>query len=107
MLLLLAIDHPVWVALQQHLLKNFPEYITLFSALCIAGVCMMPKNRPKTIDDWYTWFRDTVQTAVPAARAQRESTHTVSETITPTTSTKQEATASTALDPPQVPPKGQ
>jgi len=94
------IDHPAWVAVQEHLTRNVPEYITLCSAIVIAGVCMMPKNRPKTIDDWWTWMRDTLQTAVPAARAQRE-VHTLNETTTPTTSTKEEVTASSAVDPTQ------
>lgn len=99
---MIVIDHPGWVALQQHIARNIEGYGALASAIAIACVCMMPKNRPKSIDDWWTWFRDTLQTAVPAARAQRE--HSLTETVTPTTSTKQEVITSTA-DPTVVPPK--
>jgi len=103
---LIVIDHPAWVALQQGLANavtnNLPEWIIFGGAVAIASVCMMPKNRPKSIDDWWTWFRDTLQTAVPAARAQRE--HSLTETVTPTTSTKQEVITGTT-DPSQVPTK--
>jgi hypothetical protein len=94
------IDHPVLMAIQDHLQRNMEAYLALASAITIAGVCMMPKNRPKSIDDWWTWLRDTLQTAVPAARAQRE-VHSLTETTTPTASTKQEVTATTAADPTQ------
>ena len=70
--MILIIDHPVWVALQQHLLKNFPEYLTLGSALSIAWVCTWPEKIPASSQEWWAWFRDTFQTAIPAARAQRQ-----------------------------------
>ena len=96
------IDHPAWVALQEHVTRNLPEYITFAAALGIAIVCTMPENPPSTLRDWWTWMRNSLQTAVPAARARHEASSSV-VTSTPTASTKQEASTSTALDPPAVP----
>lgn len=39
------------------------------AALFVAGVCTMPALFPKTAQEWWTWVRDALQTAVPAARA--------------------------------------
>lgn len=65
------IDHPVIATIQAHIVKNWEAYAAAISAICIAGVCMMPEKIPATFQEWWTWFRDTLQTAVPAARAQR------------------------------------
>lgn len=34
----------------------------------VAFVCTMPPNRPRSLDEWWTWLRNGLQTAVPAAR---------------------------------------
>ena len=105
-MILIAMDHPVWAAIQQHLLRNTEAYLGAVTALFIAAACVLPKKRPRTLDDFYDFFRDTVQTAVPAARARHEeSSSTV--TKTPTTQSVKEASTSTALDPAPVvePPK--
>lgn len=65
------LDHPVWAAIQQHMLKNLPEYITLFTAISIATIVTMPEIIPKSFQDWWTWLRNALQTAIPAARAAR------------------------------------
>lgn len=36
--------------------------------LFIALVSSLPEERPRTIDDWYRYFRESLQTAIPAAR---------------------------------------
>lgn len=41
-------------------------------ALFIALVSTMPKLIPKTLQDWWTWVRDSLQTAIPATRNHRE-----------------------------------
>lgn len=77
---LVVVDHPAWAALQAHLTKNVEAYLGIFSAVCIASVCTMPEKcvfivgEPDTwwkklIQQLWTWVRNTLQTAVPAARA--------------------------------------
>ncbi len=104
----LAGPHPAWEILQQHIARNLPEYLTFVGALFVAGVCCMPATRPKGIDDWYTWFRDTLQTAVPAARAGRTEVHK-QEATTPTNTTATTSVVTSAeagaTDPIKVPLK--
>jgi hypothetical protein len=103
---MIMIDHPAWEALRigvaNAITNNLPEWIIFIGALAIAFVCTWPELIPRNAQDWWSWFRNAFQTAVPAARARHEAS---SSTITTTTdsSTKQEASASTALDPPAVP----
>jgi hypothetical protein len=92
--------HPAWGIIQQHLTANAEAYLALASAIVIASVCTMPENPPATFRDLWAWLRNTLQTAVPAARARNEA-HSSSSVSTPTTSSTQEATASTAVDPTQ------
>ena len=84
----LMFDHPGWVALQQHIARNVGDYLAAVSVLFIASVCMMPKSRPRTIDDWWTLMRDSLQTAIPAARANHAQTRQVQTTTTPSETTK-------------------
>jgi hypothetical protein len=93
-----------WQAIGEHIVRNEEEYITLATALGIATIIKMPPQIPKTFQDWWTWIRDALQTATPAARASQEA-HTSTTITTPTTSTAKEATVTTAADP--TPPKGQ
>ena len=37
-------------------------------ALLVALISCLPVKRPRTLDDWYDYLRDSLQTAVPAAR---------------------------------------
>jgi hypothetical protein len=50
------------------LTAHWKAYSAAGVALFVAGVCCMPPNRPRSLDDWWTWIRDSLQTAVPAAR---------------------------------------
>ena len=68
------IDHPTWAALQQHIARNLPEYMTFLAALSIAWVCSIPEKIPSNMQEWWTWARNTLQTAVPAARASNNHT---------------------------------
>ena len=99
---LMSGPHPGWEVLQQHIARNVPEYITFIGALAIAAVCTMPANPPISFRELWSWLRDTLQTAVPAARARHEASSQTTVT-TPTTSVTKEATASTAIDPPERP----
>ena len=36
--------------------------------LFVALISCLPSNRPHTLDDWYAYFRHSLQTAIPAAR---------------------------------------
>lgn len=59
---------PALQALEHHFSHHLIEYMTFLSALAIAGVCTMPAKIPATLQEWWTWMRDSLQTAVPAAR---------------------------------------
>lgn len=63
------IDHPALHAIQEHLTKNAEAYIAAVGALFVAGVCAMPAKIPGSIQEFWTWLRDSLQIAVPAARA--------------------------------------
>lgn len=81
----LASSHPAWEVLKAHVARNLPEYITFIGALAIAAVCTMPKKMPFVNEDskWqelWGWFRDSLQTAVPAARANN---HAAVPPVTP------------------------
>ena len=93
--------HPILEAIRAHIMSNFAEYITLASALAIATIVKMPPQIPKSLQDWWTWMRDSLQTAVPAARAAQEA-HSTTVVTTPTSSTKQEASAVKVVEP--IPP---
>ena len=58
--------HPVWHALQQHVMKNLTIYLENFGALIIAAISTSPERIPRTFDDLWTWVRDTLRTATPA-----------------------------------------
>jgi len=109
------IDYSAWQAVKDNMARNVPEYLTFGAALLVAGVCTMPQKMPlvpsdSRVQELWTWMRDALQTAVPAARARIEG-HTSSTVSTPNTTTTHEATASQAFDtaaplvPPQPPTK--
>jgi hypothetical protein len=60
--------HPAWQALQTQITANLPEYLIFASALSIAIVCAMPEKIPSSFQELWTWLRNSLQTAVPAAR---------------------------------------
>jgi hypothetical protein len=64
---------------QSHIERNIPEYIAFIVAFGIAAVCTMPEKCPlivgpvdtpvkQAIQDLWAWFRNALQTAIPAAR---------------------------------------
>jgi hypothetical protein len=70
---------------EHHLARNIPEYLTFAGALAIAAVCTMPEKCPviigpvdtpikQMIQDLWAWFRNAIQTAIPAARGNRPAT---------------------------------
>ncbi len=95
-MIVLALDHPVWEALRVHIVTHLPEYISLVSLLVIAFICTMPEMFPKTWQDWWSWLRNGLQTATPAARAQ---SHASSQTVTQTPTTKTVETTASSTTP--------
>ncbi len=93
-MILIAMDHPVWEAFRLHIVNHLTEYLSLFSVLTIAFIVTMPELFPKTGQEWWSWFRNGLQTATPATRAaSHASTQTVTQT--PTTSTVETTASST------------
>jgi hypothetical protein len=95
--------HPLWHALQQHVIKSLPEYSIIFGLLFVAMVANM--IRPELVQAWlmeeksnwlkfkelaglfYKWFYDSMQ-AFMAAR------HPPTPALTMTTTTSKEQTNS-------------
>ena len=102
---LLNYQHPILNAMREHFIQHLPEYLTTLGLLAVAFVCTMPQKMPgfpsdHPIQEWWTWLRDGLQTAVPAARARNEQ-HSSATLSTPLGTSTKEATASTAVDPTQ------
>lgn len=69
---LLAV-HPEAVLAYAAALKQHPMVEGVGGgALLVAAISCLPKKMPRTPDDWYAYFRDTFQTAVPAARHPKD-----------------------------------
>lgn len=81
-----------------HIERNWEIYTAAMGALFVAGVCMMPESFPKNAQDWWSWLRNTLQTAVPAARTRQEA-HLATTVTTPTSTTTQEASSSSVPNP--------
>lgn len=60
--------YPAWEALRQHIASNLGIYFTTFGAILIAGIATMPERIPGSLQDWWAWVRNALQTAIPAAR---------------------------------------
>lgn len=56
----------IWQALIAHISKNWEAYSSATGLIVLAGIAMMPEKRPQTLDEWWAWFRNTLQTATPA-----------------------------------------
>lgn len=52
-------------ALAAQLAAHLVEVEGILLALVISWVFSIPANLPKTKQEWWTWFRDTLQGAVP------------------------------------------
>lgn len=57
-----------WHVVIRHLEHHVAFYSASASALFVAGVCTMPSALPRTLQEWWTWIREALQTAIPAAR---------------------------------------
>ncbi len=80
-------DHPVWVAIQQHVVKHLGVYTENLLLLVIAAISTSPEKIPATAQDFWSWIRDALRTATPARFGQQA------------TSTHTQITAATALTP--------
>ena len=40
--------------------------------LIVALISCLPAKRPRSVDDWYSYFREALQTAIPAARHHQD-----------------------------------
>ena len=56
--------HELLTLIQQHMTAAGLGSGVLFVAL----VSCLPVDRPKTLDQWYAYIRESLQTAIPAAR---------------------------------------
>jgi hypothetical protein len=54
-----------WNAVLTHIEKNWEAYSAAASLVGLGAISNMPHNRPKTLDDLWTWLRGTLQTASP------------------------------------------
>lgn len=59
-------------AIFDNIAHHFAAYGFGAGAFLIAAISCMPEKRPSTIDDWYAYFRHSLQTAVPAARGGQQ-----------------------------------
>jgi hypothetical protein len=95
----MIIIHPVLQIIQDHIVRNMTEYITLVGALIIAGICTMPQKIPTTIQECWDWGRNTLQSATPITRAatvQAAASHIITNTPNAVTETiKNESTKET------------
>lgn len=64
-------NHPAWLALQTELAKHMGRYLGMFGVVYLAAVSTMPETRPKSLDEAWTWLRDTLQAATPARFAHK------------------------------------
>lgn len=65
-------------ALLDHIAAHWVIYSTTGTALGFATVSCMPAKFPRSIDEWWTWFRDSLQTAIPGRRPNTNPTIPVS-----------------------------
>lgn len=75
------VNHPIIHIIEQHIIHNMPEYLIGASALIVATIVTMPILIPKSLQDWWTWMRNALQTAVPAARHNQPPADPPSPTI--------------------------
>ncbi len=97
-------DHPVLIAIQQHVVKHLGIYTENITLLFFAAISTAPEKIPTTIDEFWTWGRETLRAATPARfSTPATSTHTQITSATATTPAKieqQTETVPTTPDPP-------
>ena len=55
-------------AILDNIAKNWQVYTASAGVLFVAFVSCMPKNPPASMVEYWTWVREALQTAIPAAR---------------------------------------
>lgn len=61
--------NPILEAILSHVSKNWEAYSAGAGALALATIICMPVKFPRSLDDWWTWLRNSLQTAIPARHA--------------------------------------
>lgn len=56
-------------AIGAHISRNSGAYGTASIAAGLAVAKNIPPQFPKTVQEWWTWFRDSIQTALPISRS--------------------------------------
>ena len=56
-------------AVGAHIARNSGAYGSVGIAVGLSGVKNIPEMVPKTLQEWWTWMRNTFQTALPISRA--------------------------------------
>lgn len=57
--------HALLNALATQLAAHLVEVEGIILALIVSWIFSIPQNLPRTPQEWWTWFRDTLQGAVP------------------------------------------
>ena len=57
-----------WKALGENMVGHWGEYAATLGVLGVAVVSCIPERVPKSLQEWWTWMRESLQTAIPAAR---------------------------------------
>jgi hypothetical protein len=57
-----------WHAVAGNIQRNWGAYTAVISMLFVAAVGTAPPKIPKSLQDLWTWAREALQTAIPAAR---------------------------------------
>ncbi len=52
----------------ENIVRNWPAYSAALGVLFVAAVSTMPPRIPKTVQECWEWMRESLQTAIPAAR---------------------------------------
>lgn len=95
-------------AILQYMNAHWKELTAAGTLLVIALVSCMPEDRPKSIDDWYAYFRHALQTAIPAARvAATPQAHIQTTQITPDSTRTEDSTYPVPLAQPENPAQSQ
>jgi hypothetical protein len=59
----------VWTTIGNHVSANAGAYGTASIALGLSVAKNIPPQFPKSVQEWWTWMRDSIQTALPISRA--------------------------------------
>ena len=59
----------VWLTISNHIAANGGAYGTAAIALGLSVAKNIPPQFPKSLQEWWTWMRDSIQTALPISRS--------------------------------------